>query len=603
MTKHNLYHIKRRFEHQTGVHLITRVVSSEDTVPHKRRYSAVLIAAIVVIFITLSAFTVSTFSTIAGDSLTITASYYGSGIVWLDVTNQSEKELKLEPKIELYYYSTQTLVYATDEKPYITNLTIPANSTEKVRLDLRRTYDIEALENTKNDFYYLQITNDRFLLGQKWSCMVSFTVSDYVTPYYELSDESCLNGVLPSLKAYYQNFTPDIFARWPDAFNYLELVQAELSKVEGNLVRACDTPIYFDEYDWMGSIHWSSFDGYNKILGVDDSEYYNQIAVDVPSVQDDGRYSGGGWLLPLFYLYEYEKSQIQSPQDYAFIRGNLLTFQELEPYKVYDDGEYVIYEMHHLFYTDLQAYVKDMLLQRDDVYINDQIWTRIENFYNHFSNKEVMGAAFYNVHNPGIHADDEYLTMPDVIELAKKGESLSYEDIRQYRGGVHGLTLYENDTGGDFTIDGSYELFYGLHLDGTLRGWYLIHKPSGESIDIRYENVEAFIKEHGDPLPRCACENKEGYHGWTVTLQWLLEQGNNIMISDLGQSCQYSLDEDTELEKSIDIYPLYDTEAFYLKDCWSEENNRWMLWLVHAETGDRCDVETEDTTAFVESHS
>ena len=161
-----------------------------------------MIAAILTLFVTLTAFAVTIFSTWSGDSLTITASYYGSGIVWVEITNQSNKALELEPKMNLYHYSTQNLVEATGEAPYIENLTIRANSTEKVRLDLRRTYDIEALENTKNDFYYLQMTNDSFLLGQKWSCMVSFVVSDYVTPWYQLSDESHLDGVLPSLKAF-----------------------------------------------------------------------------------------------------------------------------------------------------------------------------------------------------------------------------------------------------------------------------------------------------------------------------------------------------------------------------------------------------------------
>ena len=238
MQKHNLYNIKRNIEKKTGTRLISagskeERAFAETAAPHKRIPRVALIAAIVTVFVTLTAFAVTIFSTWAGDSLTITASYYGNGIVWVEITNQSDKDLKLEPKMNLYYYSTQELVESTGEDPYIENLTIPANSTEKVRLDLRRTYDIETLENSKNEFYYLQMTNDSFLLGQKWSCQVSFVVSDYVTPWYELSDESCLEGVLPSLKPYFKNFTWDIFARWPDALDYVELVQEELAKVDG----------------------------------------------------------------------------------------------------------------------------------------------------------------------------------------------------------------------------------------------------------------------------------------------------------------------------------------------------------------------------------
>ena len=607
MQKNNLYNIKRCFEKKTGTRLIpggnNQALSfSEKAVPRKRVPRVAVLAAIITLFATLTAFAVSVFSTRFGDSLTITASYYGSGVVWVEITNQSDKDLKLEPKMNLYYYSTQKLVETSGEAPYIDNLTIPAHSTEKVRLDLRRTYDVEALENTKNDFYYLQMTNDGFLLGQKWSCMVSFSVTDYVTPWYQLSEESHLDGVLPSLRPYYQNFTPDIFARWTDVFDYVELVQEELNKVEGNIVRACDPPIHIDLYNWLGSTPRSTFDGYNKLLGIDDSEYYDMIGVDMPCVQDDGSGSGGGWIMPLFYLYQYNKADISSPQDYVFMRGNLLTFEEIEPYKVYEDEEYVIYEMHHLIYTDLEAYVKDMLLQRDDVYINDQIWQRIENFYDYWSDPENMRKAFYDAYNPGKHAKNHLITIPELIELSQKGESIRYEDICQYRGSPSGLSISESETGMDCEIDGNYELFYALHLDGTLRGWYLIHRPSGDHIDIRYEDVEAFVEAHDEPLPRCSCENtEEGDHGWMVTMEWLLEQGNNISMSKMDNNCQYIHDED-DPDRHYHTIPIYENVDFYLEFSWSEEANNWILWLVHAETGDKCDVETDDSTAFVQNH-
>ena len=606
MQKHNLYNIQRNFEKKTGARLIPAgndqgLFSKEKAVSRKRIPKAAVLAAIITLFATLTAFAVSIFSTRFGDSLTMTASYYGSGIVWVEITNQSDRDLKLEPKVNLYYYSTQKLVETSGEAPYIDNLTIPPHSTEKIRLDLRRTYDVEALENTKNDFYYLQMTNDSFLLGQKWSCMVSFAVSDYVTPWYQLSDESHLDGVLPSLRPYYQNFTPDIFARWTDVFDYVELVQDELKKADGNIVRACEPPIYIDLYDWLGSTPWSTFDGYNKLLGIDDSEYYDMIGVDMPCVQDDGSGSGGGWIMPLFYLYQYNKADITSPRDYVFMRGNLLTFAEIEPYKVYEDEEYVIYEMHHLIYTDLEAYVEDMLLQRDDVYINDQIWQRIKRFYDYWSDPENMEKAFYDAYNPGKHAKNHLITMPELIELSQKGESISYEDIRQYPGSPSGLSPYESDTGMECEIDGNYELFYALHLDGTLRVWYLIHKPTGDNIDIRYEDVEAFVAAHDAPLPRCSCENtEEGDHGWMVTMEWLLEQGNNLSVSEMDNNCQYIYEEEDHHYYTI---PIYENVDFYLEFGWSEEDNNWILWLVHAGTGDKCDVATEDTAVFVQNHS
>ena len=118
MQKHNLYNIKRNFEKKTGTRLISSGYNqveplAETTAPHKRMPRVALIAAIVAAFFTLTAFAVSIFSTWAGDSLTITASYYGDGIVWVEITNQSDKNLKLDPKMKLYYYSTQELVEST----------------------------------------------------------------------------------------------------------------------------------------------------------------------------------------------------------------------------------------------------------------------------------------------------------------------------------------------------------------------------------------------------------------------------------------------------------------------------------------------------------
>ena len=607
MKKRNLYNIKRNFEKKTDTRLILEGSKeekffAESSAPRKRIPRTALIAAIAAVFVTLTAFTVSIFSTWSGDGLTINASYYGNGIVWVEITNQSDKDLKLEPKMNLYYYSTRELVESTGEDPYIENLTIPANSTEKVRLDLRRTYDVEALENTKNDFYYLQLTNNSFLLGQKWSCQVSFAVSDYVTPWYELSDERHLEGVLPSLQSYFRNFTPDIFARWTGVFDYVELVNAELEGVEGNIVRACGTPIYFDHQDWLVTSSWSTFDGYNKLLGIDDSEYYTAVSVPIPCPMDDGK-DGGGWSLPLLYLYEYRKTDIQSSQDYAFIHGNLLTFAEMEPYKVYDDGEYVVYEMHHLIYTDLKTYVTDMMLQRDDMYINGAILERIERVYEHWSNKENLTGYLYRM-GEGQHR--QLLTIPDVIQMSRKGETFSFQDVAPYMGSANGFFIHDSETGPSCTIDANYELKYGLCLNGDFRGCYLIHTPTGDSIDIQKDDVAKFVAEHDEPLPRCTCEEVETDmhqdHGWTVTLDWLLEKGNGIVAGDFSYACNYWTSEGNKVESHFKYYPIYGTDEFYVLDCWSEENNKWMLWLVHTDTGDKCDLETEDATAFVQNH-
>lgn len=99
--KRNLYHIKRVFEEKTGAALLRdsdakpswdKELTPEE--PHSSRKwipKIAVIAAVITCFVTLAAFGVSIFSTLGGDRLVMTASYAGRGIVWVEITNQSEK--------------------------------------------------------------------------------------------------------------------------------------------------------------------------------------------------------------------------------------------------------------------------------------------------------------------------------------------------------------------------------------------------------------------------------------------------------------------------------------------------------------------------------
>lgn len=66
--------------------------------------------------------------------------------------------------------------------------------------------------------------------------------------------------------------------------------------------------------------------------------------------------------------------------------------------------------------------------------------------------------------------------------------------------------------------------------------------------------------------------------------------------------CEYWKGEGNKVESHFVYYPIYGTDEFYVLDCWSEENNKWMLWLVHTDSSDKCDLETENATAFVAAH-
>lgn len=584
----------------------TRYIQEADTYFDQKLHPVsmrrvLVLAAIIVTVISLCAFTYTYFSTAAGDNLILTASYAGEGIVLAQVQNQSERELTLEPAVRLLYYSTNEPVETTGTEPVITGLTIPAKTTQTVRIDLRLSYDMEALEQLTNDFVCLQLTNKGFLPGQKWTCLVSFrpNTGDYVPQYVKTGDTVRAKGVIGSLKAYFENFTPDVFARWADVPGYLELVEQELSQVEGNIVTPVDPFYYWDLEEYHTLVQSSCFDGYNKLLGRTDMEKIKHISISVPRLLD-GKELNGTQEIPLFYLWIFAKSDIQSQEDYAFIRGNLLTFREMEAYKVFEDDAHVIYEMHHLVYSDLRNYVEEMIIQNDSIYFNEEIWQRIQRFYNTYSDRQRLQSCIKTLDQ---RMDRTPMDMDDVCTLSEKGTGITFEDLKPYSRFWEDID-YSKGHGLSFTIDGDYELFYALEPNGTSKGYYLYHNPTGDRIDIRYEDVTKFIADHGSPQPRCECSDTEnGDHGWHLTIDWLKNMEEDAIISFISHICSYPID---DLESPTYYYPL-DDERFHVEVDWSiaagevthrDEN----IWLIHDESGDRCNVRTEDVAAFIETH-
>lgn len=562
-----------------------------------------MLAAVLITALSLCAFTYAVFSTMAGDNLLLTATYSGNGVVLAQIENQSSKDLLLEPTARLLYYRNHTPVESTGQEPELTELKIPANSTQTVSIDFSNSYDIGMLESLRNDYILLQLTNNGFLPGQKWTCNISFSpyAGDYVPQYVQSDDTTCAEGVLPSLKAYFENYTPDVFARWADTTDYFELVEAELSRVEGNIVAPSDPYLLVDCFDYSSASQSSCFDGYNKILGRTESEKIRQIGVTVPNL-----YNGelnGTQSIPLFYLYTYAVSDIQSPDDYAFIRGNLVSFRELEEYKVYEDDQFVVYELHSFVYSDLHTYVEEMVIQNDCIYLDDAIWRRIQRFYEKYSDREYMESCFF--YAPEESRPRDPLSIDDVVKIAQKGEQISFDDLLSYYSRWTDIDEAKGH-GMSFEIDDDYELFYAMHPDGTSNGYYLYHNPTGDRIDIRYEDVIAFVEGHGEPEPRCECaDTQTGDHSWHLTLDWLVQKGTDIRVNDFISACNASVQGS---DFPVYHYPVDDN--YHVEVCWyvydesgeavcTDEN----ILVVHTASGDHCDPRTTDLSAFIEEHS
>ena len=197
------------------------------------------------------------------------------------------------------------------------------------------------------------------------------------------------------------------------------------------------------------------------------------------------------------------------------------------------------------------------------------------------------------------------MDMDDVYTLCAKGNDITFDDLRPYSRFWQDID-YPKGHGLSFRIDSDYEFFYALNPNGTFVGYYLHHNPTGDKIDIRYDDVKEFVSTHGAPQPRCECADTEnGNHGWHLTLDWLVNMDKEVIISYISHVCHYPIETEDKYDP-IYYYPLED-ERFHVEIDWgiasgiptaSDEH----VWLIHDETGDRCNVRTEDVSAFIEKH-
>ena len=60
--------------------------------------------------------------------------------------------------------------------------------------------------------------------------------------------------------------------------------------------------------------------------------------------------------VPVIYLFFYEKADAL-PENYGYILGEPIRFDQLEERKVYEDERYVCYDISGYIYTDLDEYI------------------------------------------------------------------------------------------------------------------------------------------------------------------------------------------------------------------------------------------------------
>lgn len=169
--KENLENIQAIFEEKTGVRL-TR--SSRH--PRFGAGKGFIAVTALLCILGLSAFAYSKFSSLDDGWLVLRSRYLGRGAFEILVTNESDKELKLQEKVKLMQWSTAREVPGNAKKIKMEGGVIGARSEEVLRIDLSEGYDIALLEQglPQGDWYYLVLTNNDFAFGQDWMCDIDF---------------------------------------------------------------------------------------------------------------------------------------------------------------------------------------------------------------------------------------------------------------------------------------------------------------------------------------------------------------------------------------------------------------------------------------------
>lgn len=396
--KAKLQNIKDIFEKKTGIDL----EAGQRRHPFKR---AIAVAAVMVCCLSMTAFAASQFSSLSGDDLALSATYEGNGIVSIQIENRSDKEINFQPRLKLMRWSTSEEIVPVSDDITFSGTNFDAHTGGTMTVDISRAYDMDALEQPLiDDYYYFVLTNNNFAFGQDWMCTIYFvepviTPHDPITPVAPIeADPKLVAEIMEELKPYFENYTSDPAERNKLADEYLALCRQLLENVDGTIVpsvspmeltvKDSDTDVVFDTSVpsdmqlQLTGLHRHIMDGYGKIIGSSDTESALVLSAYIPQHKGD---IDGGADIPLIYVFMYEKNDIQSPQDYAFIRGQLLTFEQMEQYKIYEDEKYVCYDASCLFYTDLRQYVESMVSQRNDVYFDEQVWERVQNIYNYYS--------------------------------------------------------------------------------------------------------------------------------------------------------------------------------------------------------------------------
>lgn len=410
MTKQNVDNIKDRFERETGARL------QPSRFPGNR---VLLVAAVIAVGAVLAAFSSPLFTPLEGDELSLSGEYLGNGIVSVQVKNDSDKVLTITDA-KLFSWNDGEVEKLPGGEVLLENTKIEPHSEEVLTVDLSGAYDVEHLESTvpgkpKDSWHYLLLTNHSFLFGHDWMCSFHFAQEPEVMETEPMVVENpaahTMEEIEEDLRFYFEDAYYDVIPAFNEQnFAYQQKLQELLMRTEGIFVRPVDPmllvepskDVVFDtavpeeeQYRPVNQGHYS-LDGYKRMVGSSffgvTSDFVLQLGGYIPTEPGE---NDGGVTIPLVYLATYETEAVKRAGAFAFLYGRILTFAQLEESKVYEDAQYVVYDVTDLYYTDLDAYI-DTFVSGNAVYFDESIRIRLHNIRDHYREPENL-IFYYNI--------------------------------------------------------------------------------------------------------------------------------------------------------------------------------------------------------------
>lgn len=402
-TPERLSHIERRFCEKAGLPYVPR---------RRRPVRTALVLAAALCLLSLTVFAAGLFSPLHGDALSLSARYEGDGIVSVTVENGSDKPLTFQPQLKLMRWSTaQEVEPLPGGEVDFETLQFAPHSEGVMTLDLSHAYDLEALEEPlQNDHYYLLLTNQNFVFGQDWICSLFFSEAEEETPAVvePLPPDQALAAQAEALlRPFLENTALDPDLRRQQAQDYWAACREVIEAAEGRVVSSVSPTLFLDKEDpavifddtipageqftRLTFTAWTVWDSFGVPVGGLESERALEISGLVPHAQGQ---TDGGAAVPLCWYLFYNRSDTEDPEALALIRGQLLSFEALAEDRVWENEDYVCYDVTDLFYTDFDAHVAAVLSQRTDVYSDSQILERLSNIAAYYRDRAVLADGF-----------------------------------------------------------------------------------------------------------------------------------------------------------------------------------------------------------------